>query len=90
LTAAIGAWSCVQVDPRGVPGVKELAVPFNSLDDALHARDALAAIEAKLSAAEPSYPPLSSTVMVVGAGYAGESTIPANTSPPPGVDTRMR
>jgi NADH dehydrogenase FAD-containing subunit len=67
----------VQVDPRGVPGVKELAVPFNSLDDALHARDALAAIEAKLSAAEPSYPPLSSTVMVVGAGYAGESTIPA-------------
>ncbi|GAX74202.1 hypothetical protein CEUSTIGMA_g1651.t1 [Chlamydomonas eustigma] len=52
-----------QADSRGIPGVKELAVPFNVYEDAVKARTALQRIEA---AGNPS-----SQIMIVGAGYAG-------------------
>ncbi len=73
LVVALGAES----DPRGVPGVRELARPFVSLEDAVYVKERLAALEAAAAAGgvrggggdggalrRPA-------VVVVGAGYAG-------------------
>lgn len=59
LVMALGSSS----DSKGIPGVKELALPFNVYNDAVRVKEALDLIEA---ANKPS-----STIMVVGAGYAG-------------------
>mmetsp|Transcript_8825 Transcript_8825/g.15280 ORF Transcript_8825/g.15280 Transcript_8825/m.15280 type:complete len:459 (-) Transcript_8825:389-1765(-) len=62
LVVALGA----QSDARGVPGVAERALPFNTLEDALQVQSALASIEERASAdGTPA------NVMIVGAGYAG-------------------
>lgn len=80
LVVALGAES----DPRGVPGVKELARPFVTLEDATFVKDRLADLEA--AAAAGGIPAAgaaagaegglnsgrrSPVVVVVGAGYAG-------------------
>jgi len=80
LVVALGAES----DPRGVPGVKELARPFVTLEDATFVKDRLADLEA--AAAAGGIPAAgaaagaegglnggrrSPVVAVVGAGYAG-------------------
>jgi NADH:ubiquinone reductase (non-electrogenic) len=58
----------VQVDTRGVPGVRQNALKFTTLADAQALNSRLGAIEAAGSAtAGPGRP----VVMVVGAGYAG-------------------
>jgi hypothetical protein len=62
LVVALGAES----DPRGVPGVRELATPFVTLDDARRVDARLGELEA--AAAGGGAAPL---VVVVGAGYAG-------------------
>eukprot|EP00877_Chromochloris_zofingiensis_P003349 jgi/Chrzof1/13014/Cz07g16140.t1 len=59
LVVALGAES----DPRGVPGVKELARPFVNLDDAMYVNNKLAEFELRSSK--------DAVVMIVGAGYAG-------------------
>eukprot|EP00882_Tetradesmus_deserticola_P021250 GHRQ01023004.1.p1 GENE.GHRQ01023004.1~~GHRQ01023004.1.p1 ORF type:complete len:254 (+),score=97.92 GHRQ01023004.1:38-763(+) len=53
-------------DPRGVPGVREHAHPFVSLEDAEYVAQQLAAYEARAALGQPP-----ATVAVVGAGYAG-------------------
>lgn len=58
LVLALGA----EPDTRNVPGVKELALPFSTLDDALKVVERLRAVEA--SGTVPQ-------VVVVGGGYAG-------------------
>lgn len=47
--------------PRGIPGVKELAIPFVTFDDAMKVRSHLEVLERGTDAC----------VTVVGAGYAG-------------------
>ena len=65
LVVALGA----QVDSRGVPGVKELALALNSYEDALKVQSALDQITQVTS---PSFSPGSERVVsIIGAGYAG-------------------
>mmetsp|Transcript_12216 Transcript_12216/g.26290 ORF Transcript_12216/g.26290 Transcript_12216/m.26290 type:complete len:577 (-) Transcript_12216:557-2287(-) len=59
LVVALGS----ATDSKGVPGAKELAIPFNTHEDATRVLEAIRGIEAQASP--------SSKVMVVGAGYAG-------------------
>lgn len=58
LVVALGA----EVDTRGIPGVKQHAVPFNNYDNAIKIKMYLDLMESR---------PLGSTVVVVGGGYAG-------------------
>jgi NADH:ubiquinone reductase (non-electrogenic) len=60
LVVALGA----EADARGVPGVRERAVPFVSLDDALRVK---ATLEQRVLQNQTQQ----STVVVVGAGYSG-------------------
>ncbi|WIA13328.1 hypothetical protein OEZ85_006911 [Tetradesmus obliquus] len=62
LVVSLGA----AADPRGVPGVREHARPFVSLEDAEFVAQQLAAYEARAALGQPP-----ATVAVVGAGYAG-------------------
>jgi demethylphylloquinone reductase len=63
LVVALGA----EADDRGVPGVRERAVPFVSLDDALRVK---ATLERRVLPAR-SAGQGQATVVVVGAGYSG-------------------
>jgi NADH:ubiquinone reductase (non-electrogenic) len=60
LVVALGA----EADDRGVPGVRERAVPFVTLEDALRVR---ATLERRVLTSTQGQ----STIVVVGAGYAG-------------------
>jgi hypothetical protein len=62
LVVSLGA----AADPRGVPGVREHARPFVSLEDAEYVAQQLAAYEARAATGQPP-----AAVAVVGAGYAG-------------------
>eukprot|EP00879_Flechtneria_rotunda_P005955 GHRR01006261.1.p1 GENE.GHRR01006261.1~~GHRR01006261.1.p1 ORF type:complete len:631 (+),score=240.17 GHRR01006261.1:87-1979(+) len=62
LVVSLGA----SADPRGVPGVRQYARPFVSLDDAEFVAGRLAAFEAAASLGERQR-----TLVIVGAGYAG-------------------
>eukprot|EP00775_Hariotina_reticulata_P005705 gene5705-5945_t len=62
LVVSLGA----AADPRGVPGVREFATPFVTLEDAEFVAGRLAAFEARAAVGQPK-----ATVVVVGAGYAG-------------------
>lgn len=64
LVVALGA----SADPRGVPGIKENARPFNSLADAEFVAGRLAAFEARAALGGQQG---QATIVVVGAGYAG-------------------
>lgn len=63
LVVSLGA----SADPRGVPGIKENARPFNSLADAEFVAGRLAAFEARAALGQQEQ----ATIVVVGAGYAG-------------------
>ncbi|GBF88253.1 NADH dehydrogenase [Raphidocelis subcapitata] len=71
LVIALGAES----DPRGVPGVRELARPFVTLDDATHVDARLSALEAAAAAGgverRDGAGLRAPRAVVVGAGYAG-------------------
>lgn len=69
LVVALGA----SADPRGVPGIKDNARPFNTLADAEFVAGRLAAFEARAALAGEQQPqqPQQATVVIVGAGYAG-------------------
>jgi hypothetical protein len=62
LVVSLGA----AADPRGVPGVREHARPFVSLEDAEYVAQQMAVYEARAAMGQPR-----ATVAVVGAGYAG-------------------
>jgi NADH dehydrogenase FAD-containing subunit len=62
LVVSLGA----AADPRGVPGVRENARPFVSLEDAEFVAQQLAAYEARAALGQAP-----ATVAIVGAGYAG-------------------
>jgi hypothetical protein len=62
LVVSLGA----AADPRGVPGVRENARPFVSLEDAEYVAQQLSAYEARVAVGGSP-----ATVAVVGAGYAG-------------------
>jgi NADH dehydrogenase FAD-containing subunit len=62
LVVSLGA----AADPRGVPGVREHARPFVSLEDAEYVAQQMAVYEARAAMGQPP-----ATVAVVGAGYAG-------------------
>ncbi len=63
LVVALGAES----DPKGVPGVREHAVKFTDLEDAVKIKEKLEAFEARASASVQTPP----VVVIVGAGCAG-------------------
>jgi len=63
LVVALGA----AADPRGVPGIRENARPFNSLADAEFVAGRLAAFEARAALGQQQQ----ATIVIVGAGYAG-------------------
>lgn len=67
LVVALGA----SADPRGVPGIKENARPFNTLSDAEFIAGRLAAFEARAALSQQQQQQQQATIMVVGAGYAG-------------------
>lgn len=67
LVVSLGA----AADPRGVPGVREYATPFITLEDAEFVAGRLAAFEARAAVGQPQ-----ATVVVVGAGYAGADVGP--------------
>ncbi|KIZ01897.1 NADH dehydrogenase [Monoraphidium neglectum] len=72
LVVALGA----ETDPKGVPGAKELARPFATLEDATFVGERLAELETAAAAggvggAAGGAAPRSPVVAVVGAGYAG-------------------
>jgi NADH:ubiquinone reductase (non-electrogenic) len=62
LVVSLGA----AADPRGVPGVREYARPFITVEDAEFVAQRLAEFEARAALGQPA-----ATVVVVGAGYAG-------------------
>lgn len=62
LVVSLGA----AADPRGVPGVRECAHPFVSLEDAEFLAQKLAVFEARAAVGQPQ-----ATIVIVGAGYAG-------------------
>lgn len=63
LVVALGA----SADPRGVPGIKDNARPFNTLADAEYVAGRLAAFEARAALGQQQQ----ATIVIVGAGYAG-------------------
>lgn len=68
LVVALGA----AADPRGVPGIKDNARPFNSLSDAEFVAGRLAAFEARAAlGANDGQQQQQATIVIVGAGYAG-------------------
>lgn len=62
LVVSLGA----AADPRGVPGVKECARPFVTLEDAEYVAHKLSELESRAAVGGPE-----GTVVIVGAGYAG-------------------
>eukprot|EP00878_Enallax_costatus_P046771 GHUV01057055.1.p1 GENE.GHUV01057055.1~~GHUV01057055.1.p1 ORF type:complete len:229 (+),score=75.83 GHUV01057055.1:759-1445(+) len=62
LVVSLGA----AADPRGVPGVRDYARPFVTLEDAEYVAQRLAEFEARAAVGQPQ-----ATVVIVGAGYAG-------------------
>lgn len=62
LVVSLGA----AADPRGVPGVREYARPFVTVEDAEFVAQRLADFEARAALGQPA-----ATVVIVGAGYAG-------------------
>jgi len=68
LVVALGA----EADARGVPGVRERAVPFVSVEDAQRVKATLERrVLAPAAAAGAASPPRQRTIVVVGAGYSG-------------------
>mmetsp|Transcript_18698 Transcript_18698/g.52551 ORF Transcript_18698/g.52551 Transcript_18698/m.52551 type:complete len:565 (+) Transcript_18698:861-2555(+) len=62
LVVALGS----QANDRGIPGVKELAVPFNTFEDAQRTVAALEDIETRTA-----YGSEAANITIVGAGYSG-------------------
>lgn len=62
LVVSLGA----AADPRGVPGVRDYARPFVTLEDAEYVAQRLAEFEARAAIGQPQ-----ASVVIVGAGYAG-------------------